>query len=269
MKNGASVRILGTRGSIPVGGEAFQKYGGATTCMLVRLAGQIIALDAGTGLLSLPDYLKKDEKQISLLLSHPHADHLLGLPLCSLMIQSDFCLDVYGAQRGGLDAEKQVQRFMSPPLWPMKLEDFPAKLTFHEMPQKMELGDVIVETMEGVHPGGVSLFRLTGDGHRVVFATDCTLTDGLLPKLRGFAKDCDLLLCDGQYSETEWSTRSTFGHSTWTAAARLGKDCGAKQVRIIHHDPFRTDRQLQQAAEAIAAIYSNCSFAYEGEEVLL
>ncbi|MGN1230471.1 MAG: MBL fold metallo-hydrolase, partial [Anaerotignum sp.] len=87
MKNEASVRILGTRGSIPVGGKAFQKYGGATTCVLVRLAGQVIVLDAGTGLLSLPSYLKKKENQVSLLLSHPHADHLLGFPMCSLMLE--------------------------------------------------------------------------------------------------------------------------------------------------------------------------------------
>lgn len=269
MKKEASVRILGARGSIPVGGEAFRRYGGATTCVMVRLAGQIIVLDAGTGLLSLSDYLKKDEKQISLLLSHPHADHLLGLPLCSLMLQPDFYLDVYAAQRGSLNAEGQVQRFMSPPLWPVKPENLPARLTFYDLPQRMELGDVVVETMEGVHSGGVTLFRLTGDGHRVVFATDCTLADGLLPKLRGFAKDCDLLLCDGQYSEAEWSKRSAFGHSTWMAAARLGKDCGAKQVRIIHHDPFRTDRQLREAAAEVEGIHSRCSFAYEGEEVLL
>lgn len=269
MKHEASVRILGTRGSIPISGEVFRKFGGATTCVMVRLAGQVIVLDAGTGLLSLSDHLKKEEKQVSLLLSHPHADHLLGLPMCSLMLQPDFCFDVYAARRGGLDGEGQVKQFMSPPLWPVKPENLPAKISFYDLPQKMELGNVIVETMEGVHAGGVSLFRLTAEGYRVVFATDCTLTDAILPRLRAFAENCDLLLCDGQYSEAEWSTHSTFGHSTWMVAARLGMDCGAKQVRIIHHDPFRTDSQLQGAAAEVEKIHPCCSFAYEGEEVML
>ena len=94
-------------------------------------------------------------------------------------------------------------------------------------------------------------------------------TDGLLPRLADFARDCDLLLCDGQYSGAEWPSRSGFGHSTWTAAARLGSACGAKTVRVIHHDPAHTDDELDAAAEELHAIHPNCAFARAGEEVLL
>ena len=123
--------------------------------------------------------------------------------------------------------------------------------------------------MEGVHPGGVSLFRLTGGGKRIVFITDCTLTDDVLPALRDFARDCDLLLCDGQYSDEEWPACSAFGHSTWRMAAALGASCGARQVRIIHHDPTHTDVRLDQAADELRAIHPQCTFAYAGEEIKL
>ena len=103
----------------------------------------------------------------------------------------------------------------------------------------------------------------------MVFATDCTLTDSLLPALTDFARDCDLLLCDGQYSDAEWPARAGFGHSTWTSVARLGRDCGAKQVRVIHHDPAHTDALLDGAAEELRRIHPNCAFARAGEEVLL
>ena len=269
MRRGASVAILGARGSVSVSGGDFQRCGGATTCVLVRLAGQAVILDAGTGLMNISPLLEEEERHIPLLLSHPHADHLLGLPMCPLLFRTDFQLDVYAACRNGLDAEAQVRALMSPPLWPVGPERLAASLTFHDLPSRLELGAVTVDTMEGVHPGGVSLMRLTGGGRRVVFATDCTLTDSLLPKLTDFARDCDLLLCDGQYSDAEWSARASFGHSTWTAVARLGRDCGAKQVRVIHHDPTHTDALLDGAAEELHRIHPHCGFARAGEEVLL
>ena len=269
MRQDASVTILGARGSVPVSGGEFLRYGGATTCVLVRLAGQAVVLDAGTGLLELPSRLKDGERRIPLLLSHPHADHLLGLPLCPLLLQPEFRLEVYAARRGGRGAEEQVRTLMSPPLWPIGPEKLPSPPVFHDLPHRLELGGVTVESMEGVHPDGVSLLRLTGGGRRVVFATDCTLTAALLPRLTDFARDCDLLLCDGQYSDAEWSGRAGFGHSTWTAAARLGSACGAGEVRVIHHDPGHTDDELDAAAGELRRIHPNCGFARAGEEVLL
>lgn len=269
MEQNASVVILGARGSIPVSGRQFMAYGGATTCVLVRLGGQPVVLDSGTGLLSLPRFLGEGENHVPLLLSHAHADHLLGLPMCPLLSRPGFRMDVYAAPRGGLDAEGQVRALLSPPLWPVGPERLASPPVFHDLPARLELGAVTVETMEGVHPGGVSLFRLTGGGRRVVFATDCTLTDALLPALTEFARDCDLLLCDGQYSDDEWPARSGFGHSTWTSVTRLGAACGARRVRVIHHDPSHTDEQLEAAEEELRRIHPDCAFARAGEEVFL
>lgn len=265
----ASVIILGTRGSVPVSGEAFVRYGGATTCIFVRLDDQAVVLDCGTGMMELPKVLREEDKQLTVLLSHPHADHLLGLPMCPAVFDPAKKIDIYGAVRNGKDVRQQICTFLAPPLWPVGPEQLPAKISFHNLADVFCLGNVVVESMDGVHPGGVSLFRLTGGGKRIVCMTDCTLTEEMLPKLAEFARDCDLLLCDGQYSQQEWKGREHFGHSTWTAAAQLGAACGAKQVRIIHHDPFRTDAQLNNAAQELTAIHSNCAFARAGEEILL
>lgn len=264
-----NVVILGTRGSVPVSGEAFLRYGGATTCLFLRFGSQAIVLDCGTGMMGLPKYLLKDDRQITVLLSHPHADHLLGLPMCPVVFDPRKELHIYGALRNNLDVKQQISALLAPPLWPVGSEQFPAKITFHNLPRQLTLGDVVVETMEGNHPGGVSLFRITGGGKSVVCMTDCTVTDENLPKLAEFAKNCDLLLCDGQYSLQEWPGREHFGHSTWEAAARLGAVSGAKMVRILHHDPYRTDDQLDQAARELAAIHPSCSFARAEEEISL
>ena len=264
-----SIVILGTRGSVPVSGVDYLRYGGATTCVFLRFGDQNIVLDCGTGMLELPKVLHKNNRQLTVLLSHPHADHLLGLPICPVVFDPSNQIDIYGAVRNGMNVRQQICRFLAPPLWPVGPDKFPAKITFRDLPQKRILGDVTIESMDGVHPGGVSLFRLTGGGKTVVIMTDCTVTEENIPVFAKFARDCDLLLCDGQYSRQEWKGREYFGHSTWVAAAQLGAACGAKQVRIIHHDPYRTDAQLDSAARELTEIHSNCAFARAEEEILL
>lgn len=265
----ASVVILGTRGSVPVSAEAFLRYGGATVCVFARFGDQAIVLDCGTGIMKLPEFLRQEDRHLNILISHPHADHLLGLPLCPAVFDPGKQIDIYGVARNGMDIRQQVCTLMAPPLWPVGPDQLPADISFRDLPEQMLLGDVTVESMEGIHPGGVSLFRITGGGKQIVYMTDCTLTEEILPKLTEFARDCDLLLCDGQYSQQEWKGREHFGHSTWVAAAQLGAACGAKQVRIIHHDPFRTDDRLDDADRELTSIHKNCAFAQGGEEILL
>lgn len=264
----AVVTILGARGSVPVSGSEFSRYGGATTCVLVRFGTEYVVLDAGTGLLALPDEALA-QSALPLLLTHAHADHLLGLPLCRYAMKKDARLDIYAAARGGLDARAQVCRLLSPPLWPVGPEQLPADIRFHDLPERFALGAVTVRTMEGNHPGGVSLLRLEAEGRSVVFATDCTLTGELLPRLADFARDCDLLLCDGQYHDDEWSGRSTFGHSSWGYVARFARSCGVRRLRIIHHDPFRTDGELDRAAQGLRAEGADYDFAKERECIRL
>ena len=228
-----TVTILGTRGSIPRAGQEFTRYGGDTICVLVELAGETILLDAGTGLLNCDIPGGTEEKPIPLLLSHFHADHLLGLPMAPLLMDTDNHIDIYAQSRAGMDAEERIERFLSPPIWPVTLELLPAWIRYRELPNTLQLGAVTVETMEGCHPDGVTLMKLRGGGKSIVFLTDCTYTEDIFPKLTGFARGCDLILCDGQYSDEEWKTRSAFGHNTWKRAAQLGLACGAKKIRII------------------------------------
>ena len=193
-----NVTILGVRGSVPVSGRKYQRYGGATTCVLVEMDGIAILLDAGTGILHLPDRILQ-KPDLHLLLTHPHMDHLMGLPMCPYMFQKNVHLSIWSSVRDGLDTRAQVERLVSSPLWPVNLSEMPAEVSFHDLPEKMQIGHIQIETISGVHPGGVSILKLIGNRHCIVFITDCTLTDELRPALIRFAKDCDLLFIDGQY----------------------------------------------------------------------
>jgi len=262
------VTVLGARGSLPACGPEYAAYGGATTCVLVCLGGKTVLLDAGTGLMALPDAAMA-LPALPLLLTHPHADHMLALALCPYVMQQGRRLDVYCKARGGLDGAAQAGRLFSPPLWPVKLDMLPAEIRFRPLERSMDLDGVRVDAIEGTHPGGVSLLRLSAGGKSVAFLTDCMLTEENLPGYARFARGCDLLLADGQYSPQEWETRKGFGHSTWTMAARLAKESGAAAARVIHHDPCRTDAMLDAAAAELAAVCPACVFARQGETIVL
>lgn len=262
----SSVLILGARGSVPVSAPCFASYGGATTCVLVRLADRFFVLDAGTGILRLPEAALAQER-LTLLITHVHLDHLNGFSMCPYIAQKGKTLDIYASPADGSEIGDVLRNLYRPPVWPVLPDDMAATLVYHPLPDALCIGGVTITTIDGVHPGGVKLIRLDGEGKRIVFATDCTLTQAFYPQAVEFAKDCDVLLCDGQYSAQEWETRSGFGHNTWRTAARLGADCGAKQVRIVHHDPTHTDGILDAAAEEVRAINPHCLLAHEGEEI--
>ena len=263
-----SITVLGARGSMPVSGKKCLKYGGATTCFLVRIDGELIVLDAGTGMANLPEDTLA-VPNMTLLLSHPHVDHMQGLPMCPYLSQKNACLSVYAGEHSGLDTRTQVEALFSPPLWPVVPAIMPGTCLFNNMENAFRIGSVLVEFMEGNHPGGVSIFRLTGSRKTIVFATDCTLTEENRPALTAFAKGCDVLLIDGQYSDEEWTGRESYGHSRWTDAAGFGKECETGCVKIIHHDPSHTDADLDAAEQQAGAICERCTFAREGEVIML
>ena len=266
--NADGVMILGARGSMARGGREFAEYGGATTCVLVSLNGTQVVLDAGTGLLDLPDEVCALPR-LALLLTHPHLDHLMGLPMCPYLSRKGAQLDMYAVPRVGETLMQTLERLFAPPIWPIGVDRLSAEVQVYPLPESMDLGGIHVETMEGSHPDGVTLFRLSGGGKSVVFATDCTFSEELMPKAAGFARGCDLLLADGQYFEQEWAHCAGFGHSTWRMALRLGELSEAGRVCVVHHDPRHTDAMLAAAERDAQVLFPHCTFAREGEEISL
>lgn len=268
MSEPIQVIILGCRGSTPVSGPEYRRYGGATLSILIRHSSGTLILDAGTGLMNCHHRLQNTDS-VSLLLTHPHFDHISGLPMFPEAFRKDFRISVYGANRNGLSVREQIEALISPPLWPVNPMQLPATFTFQPIQQVFSAEGFKVETMEGNHPGGVTVFRLTTGEKRIVLMTDCTITAENREALLSFSRNCDLLLCDGQYSDEEWPARSTFGHNPWSEAARFARECGARNTRILHHDPMHTDEILDTANVQVSTICPTCRLAFDEEEITL
>jgi ribonuclease BN (tRNA processing enzyme) len=258
------VTILGARGSIPTEGSEMLEFGGATSSVLVESEDQAIFLDAGTGIINAPDV---GDRSISILMTHPHLDHVLGLPFFPYITAKGRRIDFYSGKNGILSTYEQLDTVYSNPLWPCKLEDYPSDIVFHDIEFPTYIGGFTVTGIPSVHPGGGTVYRLEEKGKSIVYATDYEYYEDKVGELIEFAKDCDLLLFDAQYTEEELEKRRGYGHSTVRQGLDVMEKSGAKNIRFVHHDPKHTDEMLRKMEAEVKS--EHVSFARKNEVIVL
>lgn len=263
------VRLLGVRGTVPVHGSDYALFGGATSCVLVEAAGRAFVLDAGTGLLNRSFYEFFSERRVTLLVSHPHVDHLLSLPAFGPLFDDGYEFDVYLRTRAGLTAREQFERLMAPPLWPVGPDVFRARVAYHDVPASFSVGEARVDTMESVHPGGSTIYKISCGDASLVYATDFEPASDAPQDFCDFARGCSLLLLDAQYTTEEYVRTRGFGHSTIERSVAIAEACGAEQTILVHHDPKRTDVELAELDRSLRRDHPTIHFGREDEEVTL
>lgn len=264
------VTFWGVRGTFPATGARYVRYGGDTMCIEVNCGGSIVVLDAGTGLRMLGEKLRSapGPTNVSLLLSHAHIDHLLGFLQFAPLWRDDTRLTVWSPQSANDDAGEAARILLAPPFTPEGAADFPARIEWRTL-KPLEL----VEAAPGVrvtaflvnHPGGAFGYRIDHSGRTLVYITDHEHGDRAQDdRLAWIARNADLLIYDATFTEEEMASRRGWGHSTWPAGMRLRDKAGGKLVAFAHHDPMRSDDDLDRMAHDAARAGTNAVFAREG-----
>ena len=256
--------VLGCGGSIPVGRSGREIFGGATSCYMVQAGEDCIFLDAGTGLLSAPVELPRPPL---ILVTHMHLDHVLGLGMYSRLLTEEAKTILCLPAKDAAEAQNMLDALFSPPFWPLSLMDYKGDLELIPPRFPMRHGALRVDCMQGKHPGGCLVFRVSCGEKSLVYATDYEPDILGFERLEEFARGTDLLLYDGQYSPENYETRRGFGHSTGEKGIELMERCGAKRLLLVHHDPDCTDQDLLAREARIGR--RNVSFAREGEVIEL
>jgi phosphoribosyl 1,2-cyclic phosphodiesterase len=258
-------RIWGCRGSLPTPGPSTVRYGGNTSCLEVELDdGELLVLDAGTGICRLGTELKRrGDRHIRLLLTHLHLDHVEGLRFFEPLWDTRVEVDIWGPRSPLSSLGERIARAFSPPLFPIDLSDVPAQLRFHDTPRESwTLGGARICAAAVAHPGPTVGYRIEHGGKVLTYLPDhepalCgVIGEQPLDWLSGgsLAAGADLLFHDGQFSVEEYETRIGWGHSSVADAVRYGRAVGAKRLVVFHHDPAHDDDLLDVEAEQTQAL---------------
>jgi phosphoribosyl 1,2-cyclic phosphodiesterase len=269
------VTFWGTRGSIAKAGPTTVRYGGNTSCVSVRTdRGTLLVLDCGTGVHELGQLLVRSGDPVDghLLIGHTHWDHIQGLPFFAPLFDERNTWHVYGPR--GLDSsiDHTLAGQMQYTYFPVQLLDFQASIDYHDLVEgQFQIDDVTITTRYLHHPALTLGFRIEADGATVVYATDHEpSTDAPGTGLDredalhvGFVSGADLLIHDSQYLQEEYPAKVGWGHSTVEYAVDVAAAGGVARLALYHHDPMRTDAEVDALVER--ARERAHSIAFDGE----
>jgi phosphoribosyl 1,2-cyclic phosphodiesterase len=265
------VTLWGTRGSLATPGPEMARYGGNTSCVgVVGREGTILVLDAGTGIRRLGATIPATVRRVDILLTHLHMDHIQGLGFFAPLYRPGLDVHIWGPGSATLRLQQRLMRYLSPPLFPVNLNELPCKLSFHEVPMgEVDIGEFCVCAALVCHPGPTVGYRIAESGGSVMtYLPDhepalAALRFPYLPRdwTSGgtLAAGADLLIHDGQYSAAEYPGHCGWGHSSLDHTLDFGTLTEVKQLVPFHHDPAHTDadldRLLSEAIEATRPAY--------------
>jgi phosphoribosyl 1,2-cyclic phosphodiesterase len=262
--------IHGTRGTMPVAGRQFAGHGAQTTCFSLRTPQGLLVVDAGTGIISLSDHLKQEKAlpPITLLFTHFHLDHVIGLPLFNPIYRPDARITIMADPQRTGKWQRSLETIVAPPYWPVPLADYPARIRLRNLPSgraAMIRHGIHIAWCPVWHPQQCLAYRLTTAGRSIVIATDHEAGNPRLDeRFLRFCRDADVLIYDAQYTPRELAAHRGWGHGAWREAVAIAREAQAGELILTHHDRYHTDAQLDAMVRQARRIFPRTRAAREG-----
>ena len=258
------ITLYGTRGSLATPGPETVRYGGNTSCVEVRGAdGTLLVLDAGTGIRRLGARLGPEAGRVDVLLTHLHMDHIQGLGFFRPLDQPGQEVHIWGPPSTTLDLRARLSRYLSPPLFPVRLRELPCHLVLHDVPLDpagFRIGGLRIAAALVCHPGPTVGYRISEDDVSIAYITDHEPMLGAQrlasPNwISGFdlAARADLLIHDSQYSSEQYAKHIGWGHSAIPHVLEFAARTRVKRLVTFHHDPRHDDAALDRLIEEARA----------------
>jgi ribonuclease BN (tRNA processing enzyme) len=243
--------IRGTRGTIPACGTQYRIYGGNTTCYSVRTDKGVIIFDAGTGIGHVAAELANSAHapHITLLFTHFHMDHVVGLPCFEPIYRKKTKINIMADPRRRDKWKHTLKAFMAKPYWPIALVDTEATMSLRDIPvnrDAMDLYGVRISWFRVPHPQQCLAYRIEMPDTSIVIATDVEYDcANIQTSFINFCRGVDYLIYDTHYTPEEYLEHKGWGHSSWRTGTRVAGYAGAGHLVMTHHAPSRTDKELQ------------------------
>lgn len=294
------LKFWGTRGSISVPGPGTLRYGGNTTCVEMRADGEIIVLDAGSGIRPLGVALEKEFQsqpiKLSLLITHAHWDHIQGLPFFAPVYEKKNEICVRGYDGVDTSFSEIMAEPMKAPFFPIAMRELSARIDITKLTEmEFSFGKVQVRAKFVNHPGVCAGYRLFTSAGSIAFLPDhepyrflhSARANHMSPEqakrratrerisLVQFLHGSDILILDAQYTDAEYESHIGWGHGSVSSAVSLALDAEVRRLLLFHHDPSHDDTRIDAMVDDARRLIRNSGKelevdgAREGEEVLL
>lgn len=268
MASQISIKFWGTRGLISAPSTEMAIFGGNTTCIQIIHDDMLILIDTGFGASQLGERLMKrilkdkESLQVHIFYTHFHWDHIQGLPFFHPIYFPSSTLHIYSPTPPE-DMVDSLDVLFDGSYSPFSgIAKMPSKIHFKQLQGAFCLGNLMIDYVPVQHgnDSGTETYAYKITAHKngatetVVVVTDHeAMASPRNDEVVAFAKGCDLLIHDGQYTEAEYKRKRGWGHSTMKQALANALRINPRKTLLTHHDPSHTDRMLLDAWHKLKA----------------
>lgn len=270
------LRFWGVRGSYPAPFDTHLRAGGNTSCVEIRVGDHILICDAGSGVIPLGNQLMGQSKirELMVVLTHYHWDHISGLPFFVPAFAPDWVLHFFGPGKNESEIQETISEQMRAPYFPVETETWLADVEYRKLTEgTLKHGPIQVQHFNVHHPGTTFGYRIQAAGKTIVYVSDNELLfldqpinerlgksdmdekeQALLEKMKEeekwsalkFMMDADILIHDAQYTPEDYASKRGWGHSCYIDTVNSAIDARARSLYLYHLDPNYPDEMIDR-----------------------
>lgn len=267
------IKFWGVRGSNPTADSDKMLFGGDTSCVEVRTAGnELVILDMGTGIRNLGKEIIKDHdgpKTINIFLSHFHFDHVMGFLVFPPLFDSSYTINIYGYNKS-TSTKSFSDKILDPTFWPVGIDVLQAKINFIDLDgEPLKIGsDTLVSYALHPHPGYATSYKVETNGFSIVYTTDCEHPKKHFNKnVENIARNADILIHDSHFNRSDLINHKGWGHSSWETTIKLAEKVNVNKAVLYHYNPHYNDDQLLEIENKAKKAFKNTIASKQGLKI--